>query len=146
MKNSIFTLLLISLFAFTACNEMASDEKELRDFIHLCDLIYPISYELADGTIITIYDKEDEDCTKLCQDDDKKATAKTGDDKAGDDKKSDLDEDKDAKLIYPIQFMDHTGTTLTINTDKELEKAFEDCEEYYEDLKNRNDDHDDECG
>lgn len=151
MKHSIFTLLLITLLALTSCDELRNEQNDVNDSIKTCDFVYPISYKLADGTIVTLDDEDDkEDADHVCDKsvDDKTGDDKVGNDKTGDDKKSDV-KDKDAKLQYPVQVITHTGKIVTVNNEKELKSAFEGC--YKDDKgndkqKDEDDDHDDKCG
>lgn len=136
MKYSIFTLLLLGIFAFTACNEITVEEELLHNKVERCDFVYPITFMLADGTTKTVDKWEDID---------DKQDVKQGDDKKGDDKVGD---DKKAELQFPVQFINVEGRILTVSSYEELKTAWEACEEEdkYEEARHKDDDCRGGCG
>jgi hypothetical protein len=127
MKYSIFTLLLLGIFAFTACNEITVEDELLHNKVERCDFVYPITFVLADGTTKTVDKWEDiGDKQDVKKGDDKKGDDKKGDDKSGDDKVGD---EKEAELQFPVEFVSVEGKILTVNNYEELKTAWEACEE-----------------
>ncbi|MEL6671179.1 MAG: hypothetical protein AAFR61_03280 [Bacteroidota bacterium] len=115
MKSSLFGVLLASFFLFAACEKSAFlDKKEGKEKGECPELIYPLSYTLPDGSVITGQDEKE--VNSLMKDWYVAHPDATG----------------KPTMNFPVQISWEEGVTKSLANEDELAAAFKECKEDWE--------------
>jgi len=150
MKISTFSFFLLAILAFSSCSKENLKGKKDYDKETCFDLVYPVTYTMADGSTVTGDDEETvwaglkewykmhpnskdkydlvypvdvtviSGETKTIENEEEMIVFK----KECDEGKVDWDKKECFEMVYPLIYTMLDGTSITVNSEKEMDTAF----------------------